>query len=212
MGSLQRFNLKKIRDVYNIDAFVETGTLTGCGVRLAIESGMNQIHSIEIDPEYYFRAVNMFRGNQTVSLHLGSSHQVLPGLLEHYQIQENTLFWLDAHFPLADKGEVAYNHETDASKRMPLLSELEAIVKHRANFNDVIIIDDLRCFVDDPRIRADSFDEHMRKLGARGVGCNRKDIVGIDLETILSTATNRYRHELQFDDEGYIILVRSSFS
>lgn len=208
MGSLQRFNLRAIKVNYNIGALIETGTFRGDGIRLAIEAGIERIHSIEIDPDFYHRAVDEFQSHQGVSIHLGSSHELLPNLLRFSSLRGNALFWLDAHFPLADKGDVSYRSELNPAKRMPILSELEAIVRLREDFDDLIIIDDLRCFSDDPRIKVDTFDEHMNKLGARGEGCKRTDVVGVQLDEILFMTRGKYKHNLLFEDEGYIVLSR----
>lgn len=202
----------EIKDNYSISSLIETGTFRGNGIRIAIEAGIERIHSIEIDPDFYHCAVDEFQSYQGVSIHLGSSHEILPDLLRFSSLKGNALFWLDAHFPLADKGEVSYKSELNPAKRMPILSELEAIVRFREDFDDLIIIDDLRCFTDDPRIKADSFDEHMNKLGARGEGCKRTHVVGVELNEILMMTRGKYKHDLIFEDEGYIVLSRQSES
>jgi hypothetical protein len=210
VGSLRRFNINELRTSGGISALVETGTYLGEGIDWALSCGLDQVHSIEIDSEYYFKAIDKYRSHPQVSIHLGSSSELLPDLLKFSSPHCNTLFWLDAHFPMADKGSVPYNYEQDKVKRMPIIAELSSIVSSRAQFNDIIIIDDLRCFVDDPRIKADSFDVHMSKLGTRGQNCTRQSVVGITLDDILCLATANYDHHFIFEDEGYVILTRKS--
>lgn len=208
MGSLNRFNLAELCFQNSITALVETGTYLGAGIELAMKSNIERIHSIEIDPDYYFRAVERYRENNQVSIHLGSSSSVLPSLLEYANLNYNCFFWLDAHFPMADKGSVAYDHETDKEKRMPLIHELTSIVSRRYDYKDIIIIDDLRCFTDDSRIKADSFDAHMSKLGHRGFNCTRQSVVGVTLNDILVITADSYSPQFIYEDEGYIILLR----
>lgn len=208
MGSIKRFNIKSICDVHRISNFIETGTYLGDSIDSAVDAGINNTHSIEIDPEYYFKAVEKYSKHPNINIHLGSSHTIMPSLLKYSSLRSNCLFWLDAHFPLADKGVVPYNNEKNSSKRMPIVRELSSIIKHRSSFNDVIIIDDLRCFTDDPRIPADPFDVHMSKLGLRGSGCTRESVVGVTLEDILNLSSSVYSHSLVFEDEGYIVLRR----
>lgn len=209
MGSIQRFNLGQLSEEFNISTFVETGTYEGSGTKYAYDSGFHQIHTIEIDPDYYLAANYRFKDFANIFLHLGSSHLVISNLINSpFLKEENVLFWLDAHFPLADKGQVSYRHTIDPVVRMPIISELQAIVSNRNNgYRDVIIIDDLRCFVDDARIPAASFDEHMKTLGARGEGCTRDSVVGVCLEDILRVTEGFFLPQLVFEDEGYLVLL-----
>lgn len=212
MGSIQKFKIGQLREEFNIGVFIETGTYQGSGTAYAAYSGFSQIHSIEIDPEYYFSAQFRFRDHNNIFLHLGSSHLVIPSLIcSSFLKNEHVLFWLDAHFPLADRGEVSYNNTTDPIVRMPIISELQAIIKNRGKgYRDIVIIDDLRCFVDDPRIPAASFDDHMKSLGARGEGCTRESVVGVTLDEILSVTEGIFLPQLIFEDEGYILLLPCS--
>ena len=209
MGSIQNFDIKQLSHKFGIGTFVETGTYQGSGTEYAYNAGFKQIHTIEIDPDYYFAAQYRFKDCGNIFLHLGSSHFIISSMVNSLFLkEENVLFWLDAHFPLADKGEVSYRHTTDPEVRMPIISELQAIVRNRGNgYSDVIIIDDLRCFVDDARIPAASFDDHMKSLGARGEGCTRDSVVGVSLEEILRVTEGKFLPQLVFEDEGYILLL-----
>ena len=49
-----------------------------------------------------------------------------------------TLWWLDAHFPGADYGDVGYGAEEDIDKRLPMEKELKIMVQNRDLSNDII--------------------------------------------------------------------------
>ena len=150
MGQLnEAIQVKNVLDFYNIDNFVETGTGAAEVVRSisSIKSDLN-IHTIEIIEEIFNKnkISNSYLTN--VNWHLGQSSEVMPEILP--QLEGNTLFWLDAHFPGADFGLASYGDEEDLDKRLPLRSELEIIVKGRDVSNDVFVIDDLRVYEDGP--------------------------------------------------------------
>ena len=150
MGQLnEAIQVKNVLDFYNIDNFVETGTGAAEVVRSIsnIKSDLN-IHTIEIIEEIFKKnkISNSYLTN--VNWHLGQSSEVMPEILP--QLEGNTLFWLDAHFPGADFGLASYGDEEDLDKRLPLRSELEIIVEGRDVSNDVFVIDDLRVYEDGP--------------------------------------------------------------
>ena len=150
MGQLnEAIQVKNVLDFYNIDNFVETGTGAAEVVRSisSIKSDLN-IHTIEIIEEIFNKnkISNSYLTN--VNWHLGQSSEVMPEILP--QLEGNTLFWLDAHFPGADFGLASYGDEEDLDKRLPLRSELEIIVEGRDVSNDVFVIDDLRVYEDGP--------------------------------------------------------------
>ena len=150
MGQLnEAIQVKNVLDFYNIDNFVETGTGAAEVVRSIsnIKSDLN-IHTIEIIEEIFNKnkISNSYLTN--VNWHLGQSSEVMPEILP--QLEGNTLFWLDAHFPGADFGLASYGDEEDLDKRLPLRSELEIIVEGRDVSNDVFVIDDLRVYEDGP--------------------------------------------------------------
>ena len=150
MGQLnEAIQVKNVLEFYNIDNFVETGTGAAEVVRSisSIKSDLN-IHTIEIIEEIFNKnkISNSYLTN--VNWHLGQSSEVMPKILP--QLEGNTLFWLDAHFPGADFGLASYGDEEDLDKRLPLRSELEIIVEGRDVSNDVFVIDDLRVYEDGP--------------------------------------------------------------
>ena len=150
MGQLnEAIQVKNVLDFYNIDNFVETGTGAAEVVRSIsnIKSDLN-IHTIEIIEEIFNKNKISHSYLTNVNWHLGQSSEVMPEILP--QLEGNTLFWLDAHFPGADFGLASYGDEEDLDKRLPLRSELEIIVEGRDVSNDVFVIDDLRVYEDGP--------------------------------------------------------------
>ncbi len=150
MGQLnEAIQVKNVLDFYNIDNFVETGTGAAEVVRSisSIKSDLN-IHTIEIIEEIFNKNKISHSYLTNVNWHLGQSSEVMPEILP--QLEGNTLFWLDAHFPGADFGLASYGDEEDLDTRLPLRSELEIIVKGRDVSNDVFVIDDLRVYEDGP--------------------------------------------------------------
>jgi len=150
MGQLnEAIQVKNVLDFYNIDNFVETGTGAAEVVRSIsnIKSDLN-IHTIEIIEEIFNKNKISHSYLTNVNWHMGQSSEVMPEILP--QLEGNTLFWLDAHFPGADFGLASYGDEEDLDKRLPLRSELEIIVEGRDVSNDVFVIDDLRVYEDGP--------------------------------------------------------------
>lgn len=115
--------------------FVETGTLDGDGVNLALNTGFKQIYSVEIVEERYNFCVNRFVDNKNVKLYLGDSLDTLPAILA--SLNDKTTFWLDAHV----------NSKIDkvfGKFKCPILEEIKLIVNNE--YSDTILIDDIRLF------------------------------------------------------------------
>lgn len=119
----------------NGDVFVETGSLTGDGVLLAIEAGFKRIISIELSDKYYNFCKNKFKDNLNVEIYKGDSCEILYDIISN--IEENITFWLDGHYSAADTAFGKYES--------PLIYELEQIKNHKIK-NHTIIIDDMRCW------------------------------------------------------------------
>ncbi len=126
--------VKEYYSKYKPSVFVETGTYLGHMLH-SVHSWFLQTHSIELDPIFHTRAVNLFSKFPSVIIHLGDSTTVLPKVIE--SINEPILFWLDAHY---FGGVTAFGME-----ETPILKELQAIFQHPVK-NHIILIDDARCF------------------------------------------------------------------
>ncbi|MDB6110759.1 MAG: hypothetical protein JWR69_2509 [Pedosphaera sp.] len=119
--------------------FFETGTFKGESLRLARQF-FPECHSVELSPEYHAAAVKNFAGQNGIHLHQGES----PAHLRRHQAQlaaAPTLFWLDAHWCVAD-------HTAGANSQSPLLGELQAIGSLHPQ--SAILIDDARLYLCPP--------------------------------------------------------------
>lgn len=133
--SFKQERVKKYANKFLINLFVETGTYLGAMVD-ATKNIFEKIYSIELDEELYKNAKKKFSKYNHISIIQGDSSKILPSILS--KINQPCLFWLDAHYSggITAKGEI----ET------PIKQELNHIL-NRSKFNDVILIDDARCFI-----------------------------------------------------------------
>lgn len=166
MGELRAFDLAGLRRAFGLESFVETGTLYGSGVETARQAGFRVVHSIEIDRAMSARARRRFAGDPRVHIHQGHSAEVFRHLLP--RLDGPTLFWLDAHFPGADRGALPYDHEARDEVRIPLEQELRTIRELRPGGEDLLLIDDL-CIYEDGPYELGNFELRAR-LGGEDAG------------------------------------------
>lgn len=117
---------------------METGTYYGDMVE-AMRADFDRIYSIELSRDLYEKAVVKFRGVNNVELIHGDSGTELKRILE--KIRQPALFWLDGHYSAGVTARGA--------KDTPVYEELH----HILDLNDgghVVVIDDARCFGNDP--------------------------------------------------------------
>lgn len=148
MGAINQFNLSRIIRDYNISYFFETGTWKGDAVAFALQYSFKKIISTEIIPVIANGAKSRFQQEPRVTIIESNSIEALAAELP--SLNGNCLFWLDAHFPGADAGLERYDAVKDENIRLPLEKELTIIHELRKNFQDVLIIDDLRVYEDGP--------------------------------------------------------------
>lgn len=115
------------------DIFVETGTNAGFTVN-NMKPHFKKIHTIELSESIYNSAVENFKLDKNITLHLGDSSKVLPKLTE--ELSGNTIFFLDGHW--------SGGNTARGDKDCPLLEELVAIKDFK--YKSVVIIDDYRLF------------------------------------------------------------------
>jgi hypothetical protein len=127
---------KEVLEKYPNDIFVETGTLYGDAVKLAVLCGFKKIYSIEINPDLVrsnrLQFANLIEQG-LVEIIEGDTSIIFPELVS--RLDGRTTFWLDAHWDGGPMGTV----------KCPLPMELEAIQSHSIK-NHTIMIDDRRCF------------------------------------------------------------------
>ena len=128
-----------LRDALGLDTFIETGTQYGHSAGWAAQH-FPTVHSVELSPVLWQRACVTLRSLSNVTVHQGSSPEVLARLLKDHL--RPALFWLDAHWSL---GETAGE---DAP--CPLLAELEVVLTQPVAHT--LLIDDARLFCAPPAL------------------------------------------------------------
>ena len=198
MGDVRTFDLSIYKNRYDINTFVETGTLYGDSIEY-FKDVFDILHSIEIDEELFVKACSRFKDSAKIKLHLGDSLSVLSHIVPTLT---RSFFWLDAHFPGADCHKKKYNEEQDEKLRIPLKYELEIIRNHA--FNDVIIIDDLWLY-EDGLFEWGTFDEHSKRCS---MGVTRKELMGeITSEFVYDLFGPTHIIEKIYKHQGYLILT-----
>jgi hypothetical protein len=205
MGTINRFEIDKLRENYKLGMFLETGTLHGGGVESALNAGFENIISIEIEPTLAAAAKERFNTNKNIDIIEGDSSKVIKEIVN--SIQHNTLFWLDAHFPGADIGIRPYRDclKYDYNTRIPLEVELTAIAARQGKFKDVIIADDL--WVYKPGVYgAGEIDSHCM---SHGHNITRAEIIeGRDPLSDLYKLFEQTHNIKEFNqDQGYMIFL-----
>lgn len=207
MGAIYRFNLTDLAEKFNIDYFVETGTLYGDGVKYAMESTNNafkEIHSIELLDDLHEDASSKFSSFTNIHIHHGRSVDLLEGVIKN--LDGNILFWLDAHYPGADIGRNSYYQpEKEEKEVLPLESELAIIKKVRENYDDVIICDDLWLYEDGVYgSDAGTLDNHL-KIHCGG---ETKEQIGKPNANFFDEFWASTHDIIKLkDDQGYAILI-----
>src|SRR5882757_7377058 len=110
--------VEALQRVLRLRVFVETGTFEGDAIAIG-RPFFDEIHSIELSPEYFAHCQKRFKGVPGVHLYLGDSAKLLTTLRPKFT-GKPTLFWLDAHWCVAQ--------DTGGEKsQCPLLEEIRGI-------------------------------------------------------------------------------------
>jgi hypothetical protein len=131
--------VESLRTVLPLKVFVETGTFEGDTIQEVLPR-FESIHSVELSEDYYRKVVERFKASPKVHLHLGHSANVLRKLSSDLT-GTSVLYWLDAHWCVADK-------TAGGTSQCPLLDELDAIGS--LGSQSVVLIDDARLFLCPP--------------------------------------------------------------
>ncbi|HEX8357249.1 MAG TPA: hypothetical protein VF610_07565 [Segetibacter sp.] len=197
MGSLRRFDLNKIIDRHNISYLFETGTWKGDGIAYANKFPFKKIFSTEIMPSIAEAAKKRFSNNQRVEIMEGNSIDILEKKLP--EIDGNCLFWLDAHFPGAEEKIKDYNEFEEEDVKLPLKKEIELIKSLRKNYNDLILVDDLRIYEDGP-YQSGNTPENIYPPSIRNI-----DFVYKEFEETHSIKRS-------YNNEGYLLIIPKTSS
>ena len=133
MGNL---NLKYLQTFAKGKTFVETGSHAGWTLYLAKTYGFENIHGIELHPDWVKECQDRFSADNNIKIYAGESPDVLRELCP--SLTEPTTFWLDAHSsgPTLPGGKYG---------GCPLVQELESISLSPCK-DHVLFIDDVRLF------------------------------------------------------------------
>jgi hypothetical protein len=135
---LKRAFLRGIARSEQVRVFVETGTYLG-DTTWWFRNDFERLYTVEVDPFLHNQAKARFVGMRHIQALLGDSSNVLVEVLP--KIESKAMYWLDGHYSAGITGT--------GKSHCPIMDELSAIYGHaRAPF--VIVIDDARCFGDDP--------------------------------------------------------------
>jgi len=124
--------MKKLRDMFNVKTFIETGTWKGNGAQ-AQSANFETVLTIEVVPEYYWKAKKYLYRYPNVFPILGNSPDVLRKLKPSLKNTGTTMFFLDAHF---------YDASLPQEDRWVLLKELRAM---KGWYDSIITIHDFNC-------------------------------------------------------------------
>ena len=130
--------IRSLAEQHGLRILIETGTHYGDMVE-AMKPYFRQIYSIELSTELYAKAKKRFLHDAKVTIIHGDSGIELGKLVPN--LDQPALFWLDGHF----SGAKTAKGETDT----PIYQELRHIFDVH-NAKHVIMIDDARCFGQDP--------------------------------------------------------------
>lgn len=137
--SISRSLVAQLKSALPLRVFVETGTFEGDAIA-TVRDLFDEVHSIELSNTYYEQARSRFAADAAVHLYHGNSPDVVRHLRSRFA-NASTLFWLDAHWCVADE-------TAGETSQCPLLEELDSIGK--VNGESVILIDDARLFLTTP--------------------------------------------------------------
>ncbi len=132
--SLSPIFLNELSEIFEVDAFVETGTFLG-GTTLEASKVFKSVYTIELSEDLFRQAQLRFLDRKNIQAYQGDSGELLPDLLK--KVKGKIIFWLDGHY---SEGLTA-----KAEKNSPILEELKAI-KTAGITDAIILIDDLRMF------------------------------------------------------------------
>jgi len=193
MGELKHFDLKNLRNFYNINTLIETGTGIGSGLNYAFELDIFEtLYSCEIHEEVYKKIQIQHDKCKIYNL---DSISFFNSIINDIQ-NKNCLFWLDAHFPGADFGFGKYSDSIDENIKFPLESEIKWLFCNKDMSNDILILDDWRVY------------ERLNYQDLSVYDKNQYDF-GVDLpiggENIKQIIQNTHDIYVDLLDQGYLI-------
>jgi hypothetical protein len=196
MGSIAHFDINRLRHDWKLRHFVETGTGRGDSLAHAAKFGFDSLRSCEVDTDLRQQASLRFEKDPRVQVFSDVSSRFVYWACRMLPADQPIMFWLDAHFPGADYQIRSYGAETEDHVRLPLQKELDIIANFRPLSRDVVLVDDLRIYLDGPFQHGNlPPDVRPHCPTERGIGFI-SEIVGETHDIALS-----------YDHEGYVLLT-----
>ncbi len=127
----------QLRNKYNLQVFVETGTHYG-ETALWAAKNFNKVITVEFSKQIYDEILKRHSQVKNIEFLFGHSKEQIQSVVP--KLKEPALFWLDAHW----SGGITYGKEDEC----PLLKELQII--NNSEFDHFILIDDARLFISPP--------------------------------------------------------------
>lgn len=211
MGVLRDHAVEKLIPL-GYSTFCETGT--GRGTALNHARGLapdgvpfSRLYSCDCDTEQVARLADQYSADPRIRLFPMTSDLYLEALLAPpgegvpaiITPQDKVVWFLDSHFPGFDLHGAAIDAEKDLKIRLPLHSELEALIRHGRHLaGDVVVIDDLRVYERGP-FKGGNMDE---------IGYGHAAAYDHPLPFGPWEATHVVRR--RYDDTGYVTLIPRS--
>lgn len=120
----------KLKNMYKITTFVETGTCVGSMAKFASKI-FDKVYTCELDQKSYNKALRKLKGRDNVEISNLDSVTFLSDVVP--KLKSSSLFWLDAHLTKTTEDESFWH---------PLLDEIRICV--RSKIQHFILIDDFR--------------------------------------------------------------------
>lgn len=145
MALLSEHNLEKLKTNYNLSTFFETGTGLFEGLNHALGFGWDHVFSCDLIYDTVMSARTEFKGRAKILR--GKSWDCVRCFLRMREADPesygNVLWWLDAHFPGVDTGDLTFEQSGNSypADGLPLCEELQAIADYVCD-KDVILVDD----------------------------------------------------------------------
>ncbi len=178
MGTLGRQSVEFPMPLLMGDTYIETGLSEGTSMAVALDwrnPPFKELHGIEIDPAMVDFSQRRFGGEGRLTIHHGSSLDVLPRLLDP---SRRTVFWLDAHYDGAKTSSFDPRHG-----QCVLLEELKLISRVSWRNWPIILIDDASTFCSD----------EWWSRGAHGTAMDRKQNPTFQqIYDVLGVVDNKY--------------------
>lgn len=137
----KREQINRIKNKYNLNVLVETGTFLGDTVE-NFKSIFRKVISIELSEHLVKKAQKRFENDNNVSIIQGDSGDVLKNLIK--EIDEPVLFWLDGHYSSEFFVGKEFIQTARGLKDTPIEKELQVLLN--CPLQHIILIDDARLF------------------------------------------------------------------